>query len=300
VNETFVIDITLNKKYTYSSTFYIDFGNSSWGSKEGYILTRTADGTTYTQVGSWTDWVQSYRCGINAGGTGINYLRIVLKTFYSTQNRIAQIGLINYSSLGVTGIAISQAGCSTISGTLAPYIDNTYQLGTSNYRWKAIYGTTFYGALSGNATSATKLAAACTLTVGSTGKSFDGSKNVSWSLDEIGAAPKSHTHNYLTNGSEGAAANTRTADYTTALTTGGWRTTDAGYLTQYGTTLDISGVSTWYHRLAFNTSGVIEQWQGINTKTMTRVGYIYTSKNIIYSATEPTAPHIGTIWLQPV
>lgn len=43
--------------------------------------------------------------------------------------------------------------------------------------------------------TATKLATARTLTIGNTGKIFDGSENVSWSLSEIGAAAASHgTH----------------------------------------------------------------------------------------------------------
>ena len=41
----------------------------------------------------------------------------------------------------------------------------------------------------GNAATATKWATARTLTIGSTGKSVDGSANVSWSLTEIGAQP---------------------------------------------------------------------------------------------------------------
>ncbi|AHJ10575.1 tail fiber protein [Shewanella phage Spp001] len=46
----------------------------------------------------------------------------------------------------------------------------------------------------GNAASATVLQTARTLTIGSTGKSFNGSGNVAWSLAEIGAAAASHTH----------------------------------------------------------------------------------------------------------
>jgi len=49
----------------------------------------------------------------------------------------------------------------------------------------------------GNASSANKWKTARTLTIGSTGKSVDGSGNVSWSLAEIGAAAASHTHNYI-------------------------------------------------------------------------------------------------------
>ncbi|WP_298484096.1 peptidase G2 autoproteolytic cleavage domain-containing protein [uncultured Ruminococcus sp.] len=53
--------------------------------------------------------------------------------------------------------------------------------------------------LNGNASTATKLKTARTMTIGSTGKSFDGSANVSWTLAEIGAAAASHTHTYLSN-----------------------------------------------------------------------------------------------------
>ena len=48
----------------------------------------------------------------------------------------------------------------------------------------------------GNANAAVKLATARTLTIGNTGKNFDGSGNVSWSLSEIGAAASNHTHSY--------------------------------------------------------------------------------------------------------
>ena len=56
---------------------------------------------------------------------------------------------------------------------------------------------TFNQDTTGNAGSATALANARTLTIGDTGKSFDGSANVTWTLGEIGAAPASHTHSYL-------------------------------------------------------------------------------------------------------
>lgn len=51
--------------------------------------------------------------------------------------------------------------------------------------------------ITGNAGTATKLATARNLTIGSTAKAFDGSANVSWTLAEMGAAAESHTHSYL-------------------------------------------------------------------------------------------------------
>ena len=49
----------------------------------------------------------------------------------------------------------------------------------------------------GNVSTATQLKTARTLTIGKTGKSFDGSADVSWSLSEIGAAESEHTHTQL-------------------------------------------------------------------------------------------------------
>lgn len=82
---------------------------------------------------------------------------------------------------------------------------------------------------------------------------------------------------YLARYGEGSKASVRTADRTVALCTGGWSGTETdfyGYGARYGTTLDISGFSTWYHRLAFATTGRIQYWQGINTKTLTHAGNI--------------------------
>ena len=49
-------------------------------------------------------------------------------------------------------------------------------------------------ACTGNSASATILVTARTLTIGNTGKTFNGSANVAWTLAEIGAAPTTHNH----------------------------------------------------------------------------------------------------------
>lgn len=59
---------------------------------------------------------------------------------------------------------------------------------------RTINGTSFNG--SANITTS-NWGTARTLTIGNTGKSVNGSGNVSWSLSEIGAAASSHTHSYL-------------------------------------------------------------------------------------------------------
>lgn len=50
------------------------------------------------------------------------------------------------------------------------------------------------------------------ITIGKTIKSVNGSTNVAWTLDEIGAAPSLHTHNYAGSSSAGGAANAVTLD----------------------------------------------------------------------------------------
>jgi hypothetical protein len=104
---------------------------------------------------------------------------------------------------GVDTIGFTTAGINRVS------VSTTAVTSTLN-----ITAPTFIGALSGNATTATTLqtartingtsfngsanittanwGTARTITIGSTGKSVNGSANVSWSLTEIGAAASSH------------------------------------------------------------------------------------------------------------
>lgn len=55
------------------------------------------------------------------------------------------------------------------------------------------HNSTYLG-INATAKSSTKLETARTLTIGSTGKTFDGTANVSWTFEEIGAAPAVHNH----------------------------------------------------------------------------------------------------------
>ncbi|NEG94393.1 hypothetical protein [Leclercia adecarboxylata] len=98
------------------------------------------------------------------------------------------------------GAGSSSAYIRTTSSGIIPYQSGTSSaLGTSTWQFNTAYVKTIYedGAslvtkylgISDNAVSATKLATARTLTVGLSGKTFDGSANVSWSLADIGALP---------------------------------------------------------------------------------------------------------------
>ena len=99
-----------------------------------------------------------------------------------------------------------------IQNHFIPTANKTYNLGDTNHYWNNLYAntinattvgattvtaTTLNGALNGNASSATKLQTPRTFTIGNTGKNFDGTANLSWSLADIGAASSGHTHNYV-------------------------------------------------------------------------------------------------------
>ena len=85
----------------------------------------------------------------------------------------------------------------TISGAITPSTNSTINLGSSAARFRNIYATTFTGALSGNASTASALATARGITIGESTKNFDGSAAISFTLTEIGAAATNHTHSYL-------------------------------------------------------------------------------------------------------
>jgi hypothetical protein len=77
-----------------------------------------------------------------------------------------------------------------LKGTVASNLTDWQELITPTDQVQSVNGMTgvvTISSISGNAGTATALQTSRTLTVGSTGKSFDGTANVSWSLSEIGA-----------------------------------------------------------------------------------------------------------------
>lgn len=90
-------------------------------------------------------------------------------------NGATGIHFVPFSGTVTQSIAVDGAGNLTISG-------NTYG--------------SFFGNISGNATTASKLLTAINVTIGSKTYALDGSSNLNYTLADIGAAPSSHTHNY--------------------------------------------------------------------------------------------------------
>lgn len=151
--------------------------------------------TTFSTIGTYN----------MEGWPGWNSLPLLNGTFGGYKDQTSNTGALRFT--------FSYA--STPASDQHAYVLNLIFLGTtywetpSNmaktghlYSWDYAQNASFPAAITatafnGNASSATKLATARTLTIGNTGKTFDGTTNVSWSLGEIGAASASHSHPYL-------------------------------------------------------------------------------------------------------
>lgn len=150
-----VIEITCHKTFTYSNTFYIDFGSVNWRAKDIKVLVRNSETeTTWTQKGSVTGLaVAHWRCKFShsstSGGStvqGFNQIRIVLTNYQGNNNcRVAQIGLIQYSSAGAKETLISRGGCAGIYGSLIPQTNSNIDLGSTSKYWKNGYFTNING-----------------------------------------------------------------------------------------------------------------------------------------------------------
>lgn len=133
--------------------------------------------------------------------TSLHYKRI---TAGSVQNGgwVKILDSLNYNSYAPTKTGTGASGTWGIS------ITGNATTATTLATARTINGTSFNG--SANITTA-NWGTARTITIGSTGKSVNGSSNISWTLAEIGAASTSHTHNYAGSSSAGGAATTALA-----------------------------------------------------------------------------------------
>lgn len=101
--------------------------------------------------------------------------------------------------LGYMSNTVIEAGTNSLTrswyfnenGNLYPGINNSQSLGTSSNKWSTVYATTFNGALSGNATTATTLQTARTIGlsgVTATAQSFNGSANITIPITAVPAS----------------------------------------------------------------------------------------------------------------
>lgn len=175
-----------------------------------------------------------------------------------------------------------------------------------------VTATTFVGALSGNATTATtaskadRLTTGRTLTIGNTGKEFAGNANVSWSLSEIGAAAASHSHNVISNrGVTAPDTGTTVPGYSGLSMVSAYNN---GYPYTYGNVLRLYGGGFNELLMCWNGSGghadVYQRSKRDVTSTAWSDWYTildsanysnWANKSFVQSS-QPTAKAVGDIW----
>ena len=208
-----------SKSYGYLSAYTV--GTTSTAGESRLVLgNSTASGTASNASGS-----------IFLYGTNTGYTRLVpsnngtSNVTINLPNGNGSVPLMNKGDTSYWGMVTPDGNASnwvrtTSSGLIPSDQNKSSSIGTSSWQFKAMYAETFYGALSGNATTATKAnsctgnsatattlatartingtsfngsanittanwGTARTLTIGKTGKSVNGSGNVAWSLQEI-------------------------------------------------------------------------------------------------------------------
>lgn len=186
------------------SSGYAGFSfKTSAGGEAGYFLVRgtsdtdvyTAEGITLVADGGWLTLAQRT--------TASRGVRIMTGTTSSERLKITTAGdiqFVNGNSITYNGNVVLHAGnynsySPTLTGTGASgtwdiNVTGNAATATTLQTARNINGTSFNG--SAAITTAT-WGTARTITIGSTGKSVDGSANVSWTLAEIGAAATNQT-----------------------------------------------------------------------------------------------------------
>ena len=148
-------------------------------------------------------------------------------------------GITNSNLSGTAGITNANLANSSITiGSTAVSLGSS---ATTIAGLTSVTSTTFVGALTGNASTATTAGAwttGRTITIGSTGKTVDGSGNVSWTLAEIGAYANTNPSGYTTN--TGTVTSIATAGTVSGITLTGGTITGAGTITLGGS---ISGLT---------------------------------------------------------
>jgi hypothetical protein len=188
---TFIPDAT-NASEVFSGTKGTIDANIEWSdvlSKPDPVITVTLSGDV---TGTANTMLTDLASGTVSIATTIAANSVALGTD-TTGNYVASITNGSYIIGGNGGsesaaltLAVDATSANTASKVVARDASGNFSAGTIS------------AALSGNASTASTWQTTRTLTVGNTGKSVDGSANVSWSLAEIGAAAASHNHTSLT------------------------------------------------------------------------------------------------------
>lgn len=152
---------------------------------------------------------------------------------------------------------------------------------------------TITASLNGNASTATKLATARRLTIGSTGKTFNGTTDLTWTLDDIGAAPTAHNHTSI--GSRGVVAAETGTQRPAVDGISMSQVYNNGYPISYGNVLTLSGggksqlLIGWGGTSGAHEKAYIRSKRDMDSASWSEWAQIYTS------AHKPTPADIGAL-----
>ena len=159
-------------------------GNVSIDGSANVTLTATVAANS---VALGTDTTGDYVADVTAGS-------YITKTGTAGEGWSPTIAVDATTTNTANKVVARDASGNFAAGTITASLSGNASTATTLQTARTINGTNFNG--SANITTA-NWGTSRTLTIGSTGKSVNGSGNVSWSLAEIGAAATSHTHAYL-------------------------------------------------------------------------------------------------------
>ena len=178
---------------------YIGLGAEPWNNA-GLQLTSSAINFKGNKIYHAGDKPTASEIGAAASSHTHNYMPHTKYTTTQDANDIKTTGVYSFNET-CTNAATSNHGTLIAEFNVGtPYQlwmpDNANIIYKRNYTtssgtWGS-WNNTLANSISGNAATATRLQNARTLTIGKTGKSFNGSANVSWSTDEIGALDKNN------------------------------------------------------------------------------------------------------------
>ena len=185
-----------------NNAYYADDAGTAAKWKTARTLTignkgQTVDGSgnvtwSLTDIGAAAaSHTHNYAGSSSAGGAAnsvANSLSIQLNGGTATTFNGSAAKSINITASGI-GAAASSHGTHVTYSTSTPLVAGTGAVGTASNVARGDHVHPAQTSVTGNAGTATKLATARTITIGSTGKTFDGSANVSWTAAEMGVLP---------------------------------------------------------------------------------------------------------------
>lgn len=150
-----IIELTLHATKGWTNTIYIDFGSPSWRAKSIKIEVMNSNyaSDTWTVKSEQTNYsIGEHKItfghtpvGASNAGGGFNKIRFTFSDFATaTIFRIACLGLYNYGSSGLRETFLPKDG-GEMYGGITPYLNNSYNIGSSSKVYNTVYATSFNG-----------------------------------------------------------------------------------------------------------------------------------------------------------